>query len=70
MKIYGVLNDPNDGDIIANQVNVRKASFHRSDGKGALRRTKQKRRLRTSMNKSKRAKLKNEIKNIIKDLLY
>jgi len=62
MKRYGKKNDPwDDGDTLSNCNNASKSSTQRSDGKGALRRSKQKRRLRTVMNKRKRAELKREL---------
>ena len=60
MKRYGTQNDTDDGDTLANCVNARKSSVHRSDGKGALRNSKRKRQLRTMM-KRKRQALKNEL---------
>jgi len=62
MKRYGIQNDTDDGDTLANCMNARKSSVHRSDGKGALRKSKRKRQLRTMMNKRKRATLKDEFK--------
>ncbi len=58
MKRYGIQNDIDDGDTLANCMNARKSSLQRTDGKGALR----KRQLRTMMNKRKRQALKNELK--------
>lgn len=63
MKRYGIQNDLDDGDTLANCINARKSSIHRTDGKGALRNSKRKRRLRTMMNKRKRQELKKDIKN-------
>lgn len=63
MKRYGIQNDIDDGDTVANCVNARKSSAHRSDGKGALRSSKRKRQLRTQMKKRKRASLKEELRN-------
>ena len=62
MKRYGIQNDTDDGDTLANCMNARKSSIHRSDGKGALRNSKRKRLLRTMMNKRKRATLKDELR--------
>ena len=61
MKRYGIENDTDDGDTLANCVNGRKSSVHRSDGKGALRNSKRKRQLRIIMKKRKRAALKDEL---------
>lgn len=61
MKRYGIQNDTDDGDTLANCINARKSSIHRPDGKGALRSSKRKRALRTMMNKRKRAQLKKEL---------
>lgn len=61
MKTYGIQNDTDEGDTLANCMNARKSSVHRNDGKGALRNSKQKRHLRTIMNKRKRSTLKNEL---------
>ena len=61
MKRYGLQNDIDDGDTLANCVNARKSSTHRSDGKGALRSSKRKRQLRTLMNKRARQALKKEL---------
>jgi hypothetical protein len=61
MKRYGLQNGIDDGDTLANCINARKSSVHRSDGKGALRNSKLKRHLRTLMNKRKRQELKNEL---------
>jgi hypothetical protein len=61
MKRYGIQNDTDDGDTLANCVNARKSSTQRSDGKGALRNSKRKRQLRTMMNKRKRQTLKTEL---------
>ena len=66
MKRYGIQNDIDDGDTLANCVNARKSSIHRSDGKGALRNSKRKRQLRTIMNKRKRAALKYELRKELK----
>jgi len=63
MKRYGIQNDIDDGDTLANCINARKSSVHRSDGKGALRNSKRKRQLRTQMKKRKRASLKEELRN-------
>jgi len=60
MKLYGVLNDRDEGDILANCVNATKTS-NVGTGHSCLRSTKQKRRIRTQMNKSKRAKLKAQL---------
>lgn len=54
MKIYGTKNDIDCGDTASNIFNARKSSIHRSDGKGAVRSSKLKRHLRTSMNKTTR----------------
>ncbi len=62
MKKYGIPNDTDDGDTLANCMNARKSSTQRKDGKGALRSSKQKRRLRTMMNKRKRRELKDELR--------
>ena len=62
MKRYGIQNDIDDGDTLANCMNARKSSLQRTDGKGALRKSKRKRQLRTMMNKRKRQALKNELK--------
>lgn len=58
MKTYGKLNDKQEGDTVANCLNATKSSNHRTDGKGALRSSKQKRRLRKSMNTATRQALK------------
>jgi hypothetical protein len=59
MKRFGKKNDAfDDGDTLANCNNAVKSSIHRTDGKGALRSSKQKRMFRTIMNKRKRAELK------------
>lgn len=62
MKRYGIQNETDDGDTVANCINARKSSVHRSDGKGALRNSKQKRQLRTMMNRRKRQILKHELR--------
>jgi len=62
MKRYGKKNDAwDDGDTLSNCNNARKSSIQRLDGKGALRSSKLKRRLRTIMNKRKRAELKADL---------
>ena len=62
MKRYGIKNDPwDDGDTLSNCNNARKSSMQRLDGKGTLRSSKLKRRLRTVMNKRKRVLLKREL---------
>ena len=62
IKRYGLKNDPwDDGDKLSNTNNAVKSSYARTDGKGALRSSKLKRRLRTVMNKRKRALLKREL---------
>lgn len=61
MKRYGIQNGMDDGDRLANCVNARKSSIHRTDGKGALRNSKRKHQLRTMMNKRKRQSLKKEL---------
>jgi len=59
MKRYGKQNDGfDDGDTLSNCNNAVKSSIHRTDGKGALRSSKQKRMYRTIMNKRKRAEYK------------
>jgi hypothetical protein len=63
MKRYGTQNDTDDGDTLANCVNARKSSVQRSDGKGALRSSKRKRKLRTMMNKRTRQILKKDLNN-------
>lgn len=61
MKRYGSKMDAfDDGDTLSNCNNAVKSSQHRSDGKGALRSTKQKKRYRTIMNKLTRARLKRD----------
>ena len=68
MKRYGKKNDAfDDGDTLSNCNNACKSSQHRSDGKGALRRTSQKRRLRITMKKRKRAELKNDLNNELRN---
>ena len=61
MRTYGKLNDIHEGDTVANCMNATKSSNHRTDGKGALRSSKQKRRIRTIMNKRARANAKFEL---------
>jgi len=62
MKRYGLKNDRrDDGDKLSNTNNAVKSSIARPDGKGALRSSKLKRRLRTVMNKRKRTLLKREL---------
>jgi hypothetical protein len=62
MERYGLKNDPwDDGDKLSNTNNACKGSIARPDGKDALRSSKQKRRLRTVMNKRKRALLKRDL---------
>ena len=66
MKAYG--NKPKDfydGDTLSNCINARKSSCQRSDGKGALRSSKQKQRIRTSLNKIARQNLKRDLSNDI-----
>jgi hypothetical protein len=59
MKRYGKRNDAyDDGDTLSNCNNAVKSSNHRTDGKGALRSSKLKRRIRTIMKKRKRAESK------------
>jgi len=59
MKRFGKKNDAyDDGDTLSNCNNAVKSSIHRTDGKNVLRNSKQKRMLRTIMNKRKRAELK------------
>lgn len=59
MKRFGKKNDAyDDGDTLSNCNNAVKSSIHRTDGKSVLRNSKQKRMLRTIMNKRKRAELK------------
>lgn len=66
MKRYGKSNDEfDDGDTLSNCINAVKSSLHRNDGKGALRSSKQKSKLRTIMNKRKRAELKNDLRKSI-----
>lgn len=67
MKRYGIQNDTDDGDTLANCTNARKSSIHRTDGKGALRSSKQKRRLRTMMKKRRRQSLKKDLINKLND---
>lgn len=62
MKRYGIQNDVDDGDTLSNCLNAVKSSAHRSDGKGALRKSKRKKQLRTMMNKRKRQSLKDELR--------
>lgn len=62
-KALHMLDGWDDGDTLSNCNNARKSSMQRLDGKGALRSSKQKRRLRTIMNKRKRAELKRELRN-------
>jgi hypothetical protein len=61
MKRYGIQNDTDDGDTVANCINARKSSTQRADGKGPLRSSKRKHQLRTMMNKRARTKLKVEL---------
>jgi len=63
MKIYGILNDkiPFE-DTLSNLLNAHKSSAQRLDGKGAWRSSKSKRRIRTSMNKARRQKLKIDLR--------
>jgi hypothetical protein len=65
MKRYGKKNDPwDDGDTLSNCNNAVKTSLI-GTGHPSLRSTKQKKRLRTIMNKRKRAELKRELHNNI-----
>lgn len=61
MRTYGTKNDMDCGDTMSNIFNARKSSLQRSDGKGAVRGSKLKRRLRTSMNKATRRAVKVKI---------
>ena len=67
MRLFGTLNDRILGDTLANCMNATKSSNHRTDGKGALRSSKQKRGIRTQMNQRTRQILKREL---IKNLHY
>lgn len=63
MKRYGKKNDAyDDGDKLSNTNNAVKSSIARNDGKGALRSTKRKRKLRIIMKKRKRAELKTDLR--------
>lgn len=65
MKRYGKKNDAwDDGDCLSNCNNAVKTSYV-GTGHSSLRSTKQKRRLRTIMNKRKRAELKRNLYNNI-----
>lgn len=65
MKRYGKKNDPwDDGDVLSNCNNAVKTSYV-GTGHSSLRSTKQKRRLRTIMNKRRRAELKRDLLNNI-----
>ncbi len=61
MKTYARLNDPNEGDIVANCMNATKTS-NVGTGHSSLRSSKQKRRLRKGMKSRKRLELKKEMK--------
>ena len=68
MKRYGLKNDAwDDGDTLSNTNNACKSSQHRPDGKSVLRSTRRKRRLRTVMNKRKRAQLKRMLNNTVNE---
>jgi hypothetical protein len=60
MKRYGKLNDIHEGDILANCMNGAKTSAV-GTGHNSLRSSKQKRRIRTSMNKRTRMSLKQDL---------
>lgn len=55
--------------LVANILNAAKSSMARTDGKGAHRNSKLKRKIRTSMNKRKRSILKIELFNELTDNL-
>jgi hypothetical protein len=69
MKRYGSTMDGyDDGDTLSNCMNAVKSSLHRNDGKGALRRTKQKSAIRILMNKTTRVRLKRDLDTVKKEL--
>jgi len=61
MKTFGTLNDRDEGDVVANCRNAAKTSMV-GNGHSCLRSTKQKRRIRTQMNKMTRTHLKRNLK--------
>ena len=68
MKRYGKKNDAyDDGSKASNCDNASKSIYQRLDGKNSLRSSKLKRRLRTVMNKRKRAELKNDLNNELRN---
>jgi len=67
MKRFGIPNDRDEGDVVANCRNAAKTSMVGTKH-GCLRSTKQKRRIRTQMNKLKRVRLKTQLKNEIKNM--
>lgn len=69
MKRYGKQNSWDDGDTVANCMNARKSSVHRSDGKGALRSSDQKHRLRKIMKSRTRLILKRNLCAQLKNVL-
>lgn len=64
MKRYGIPNDPDEGDKIANVRNAAKASMVGTKH-NSLRSTKQKGRIRTQMNKKQRAVLKRDLNDLL-----
>lgn len=67
MRRYGIPNDPDEGDVVANCMNAAKTSAV-GTGHSSLRSTKLKKRLRTQMNKVRRATLKVELLKTLKDI--